>query len=477
MRRLTKSLKYVTALVLLAPLACGSCFGQESLLMSPPATGTLNLLLANRRGFVIAADSRRTQLFPRMHWDDSQKLFRAGPKSALVIAGFATWASQGSPIDVQVASVFREEFADHEWTSGKRLVTDMPGLIRTSVGYELQLFGALLATATPAPPADSLDFQALAAGINKAGKVQIVRFAFRPRVKLWGPFNLAIPSYDMNFTTTVVDHFVGLSAGADTVARAILDGTVETQDSRILNYYRSRSARQLDELSLVAMEGLAIAILAETKRATSYVGGPDQIGVFSRGGSVEWILPQLPTDRQKLRSTILHVGFTYTPDGFTPQEYSEAKGKNMFTAMSISLSQPFEQPFTQVFVGARFRDVSVALDGNVFAGNRFSNVTFKYQGGLFFFGNNTIDSCVLESPPNVIVPSVLGSCTPKQRLSVALDGTIGSPIRAQPKGCVTRNADGRLMIKTKGRQNGQDCKGSRVVVPFYPLGPRPTKQP
>src|SRR5215467_3298248 len=45
-----------------------TCAGQSPVLpdvISPPEGGTLNLLLANRRGYVIAADSRRTRLSPR----------------------------------------------------------------------------------------------------------------------------------------------------------------------------------------------------------------------------------------------------------------------------------------------------------------------------------------------------------------------------------------------------------------------------
>src|SRR5713226_5839041 len=67
------------------------------------SSGTLNLILANRNGFVIAADSRRSD--PRtafncggviQHYcDDSQKLFRTAEKSAMVIAGFAAGGRNG----------------------------------------------------------------------------------------------------------------------------------------------------------------------------------------------------------------------------------------------------------------------------------------------------------------------------------------------------------------------------------------------
>lgn len=479
MQSVTRNLRCVTALVLLEFLTCANCFGQESRSISAPATGTLNLLLANKRGFVMVADSRKTQSSTLLHWDDSQKLFRVGPKSAMLMAGFASYMSQGSPLDVQVAAVFREEFTDRQWKTGKRSVTGLSGLIATTIGYQLQLFGALLATNSPPPPVEQLYFQVIAAEINKRGKIQIVRIGFKPTIRSLGPFNLAAPSYDVNSTTSIVDHFVALSAGIDAVARAILEGTVDSQDSRILNFYRSRSSGQLDELSLGALEGLAIAILEETKRSTPFVGGQNQVAVFDKKGLVTWIMPQLATDRQKLISTMMNIGFTYTRDGlFLLREYLEAKGKHMVTEVSMSLTQPFEIPFTQVFIGSRFRGVSVSLDGNVFAGNRFSQVTFKYQGGpVFFTKTNTIDDCILEAPPNLQIPPELILCRLDLRPSILLEGTIGSPIRAKPEGCVTRDPEGRISIKTKGRQKGKDCKGSRVDVPFYPLGPGPAKQP
>jgi hypothetical protein len=469
--------KHTVVRAVLAVAALGCCCAEQFQSIAPPETGTLNLLLANSKGFVIAADSRRTRLSPLTHWDDSQKLFRIGPHSAMVIAGFASWAAQDSPLDLQVAAVLRDEFMDREWTSGKRSVTDLRGTIGLTVGYQLQLFGALFATARPAPPPEALDFQTLAAGIDKRGRLLVAKSTFTPRSELWGPFNLSVPTYDLTFTSTVVDRFVGLSAGVDTLARNVLDCTAESQNSRIQTYCRLRKEGKLDAMPLDALEGLAAAILAETKRVTPFVGGPDQIGVFSKNGSSKWVLPQLSNDRQKLISTILQLGFTYTPDGrLTHQEYSEARGKHMKGEMRMSLVQPFEQPFTQVFIGARFRGVSVSLDGNVFAGDRFEDVEFEYQGGKFFFADtNLLGRCALTSPPNVEVPAFLASCTPKP--FTGSKPMMGSPMRAEPHGCVTRNAAGRVVIKTKGWQRGQDCKGSVLTVPnILSSGAEPRKQ-
>jgi 20S proteasome alpha/beta subunit len=469
--------KYPAVLLLLGALASGTCSGQESHAGALPETGTLNLLLANRRGFVIAADSRRTQQSSGMHWDDSQKLFRVGPMSALVVAGFASWTANKSPLDVQVASLFREEFADQVWTSGKRPFTEIPSMVNTKVGYELETIGALGVTERPALAPEQLDFRVLAAGFIRS-RVHIVSVNFKPRIQLLGPFDLAAPSYDMLSTTTVADHFVALSAGIDGVARAILDGAVDTRDDRILNYYRCREQKRLDMMSLDSLHDLAVAILEATKRATTYVGGPNQIGVFPIRGRVTWELPEMATDKSQFHSTIVNVGFAYTPNGLTPLEYSLTHGKKVVTNIGVSLVQPFDEPFIQVFVGSWFRDVSVSLDGNAFAGNHFVNVTFKYKGVPFNFpSSNSIAGCILEISTGVPVPPALMPCTVMPQPSVNLDGTIGAPIRAQPKGCVTRKADGRLVVKTKGRQSGKNCKGSGVIVSFQPLGPGAAQKP
>ena len=472
-----RSSNHPAVLILVVALACATCLAQEKSSAGSSYVGTLNLLLANKHGFVIAADSRKTRMSDRRHWDDSQKLFRIGPKSALVVAGFASWAAPGSPLDTQVASFLREELSDPVWRRGKRPVTDLPNMVRANVGYELELFGVLAATDRPAPRPEDLDFQVLAAGVIR-GMVQVVRINFTPRVELLGPLDLATPFYDMQSTSEPIKHFVKCSAGIDAVARAILDGTVETHDERILNYYRSRNLERLDDLSLDSMKNLTLAIFEETERASEYVGGPIQIGIFPEKGPVVWTLPQLATDKTRFRSTALNVGFVYTPDGFTPYEYSLSHGKKMVTEMGMSLVQPFDEPFTQVFVGSWFRDVSVSLDGNAFAGNHFVKTIFEYKGGpLYFPSSNSIDGCTLQAPPEIAIPAMFRTCNRGKQPSVTVGKTLGAPLTAHPKGCVTRKADGRAMVKTKGRQNGKNCEGSGIVVPFQPLGPGPEKNP
>ena len=107
----------------------------------------------------------------------------------------------------------------------------------------------------------------------------------------------------------------------------------------------------------------------------------------------------------------------------------------------------------------------MSLDGNVFAGNQFNHVRFKYKGGPFeWFDNNTLSDCVVEIPTEVALPAQLVSCKREQMTSLDDDGAFGSPVRAQPTGCVKQNAEGKLVLKTDGWDNGKNCKDSGLTV-------------
>jgi hypothetical protein len=149
----------------------------------------------------------------------------------------------------------------------------------------------------------------------------------------------------------------------------------------------------------------------------------------------------------------------------TSQEDPATRGKMAVTMTNLSLYQPFEQPLIQVFIGSWFRDVTVSLDGNVFAGNQFRHVRFKYKGGPFSFINNALSDCVVETPMEVELPAQLVSCKQEQKTSLDPTGCLGAPVWAQPTGCVKRNAEGKLVLRTDGWDNGKDCKDSGLTVP------------
>ena len=66
-------------------------------------------------------------------------------------------------------------------------------------------------------------------------------------------------------------------------------------------------------MTLSQMRDLARVILRETRKFTSLVGGPDQIGVFPAKGQPSFIgLTNLPTDRRLARRFFLNR-LLYTP--------------------------------------------------------------------------------------------------------------------------------------------------------------------
>lgn len=437
-------------------------------------SGTLNLIIANENGFVIAADSRMSRPNPFAYWDNSQKLFRAGPRSAAVISGFASWVAGGTPIDFQVAAALREEFSAPDWIRAKHIGVELPSTLSGRVAEQLTLFGGLLSAEGRRP--DGLTFKLLAAGFDNS-QVKLQRLEFKPKTKVWGPFDIPVPRYEPVSSTEVLSKFGYLTAGIDEIAKAILEGQFTTGDPRILAYYQARSDGTLDAYPLNDLERLATAILDETERATPFVGGPEQIGVFPKHGSVKWHLPDLPNSKQKLKSTALNVGSSYSWDGFPLDEYLLMKGKNSYTEISMSLVQPFDEPFTQVFLGGIIRDVPVTLDGNAFAGSRFINVHFRYGGSSFYFAeSNVLGTCSIELAESVELPpnTKLRRCKIERARASTQTLSVGSRIVARPVGCVYWKHD-RMAIKKTGHQRGFDCKNSRIEVspaigPFQ-LGP------
>jgi hypothetical protein len=428
-----------------------------------PSGGTLNLILANRNGFVIAADSRRTAS-DGQHWDDSQKLFRVGRQSALVIAGFAAASAPGTPLDVQVSALLREHFGQLEQRRIGFDGQDVSGWMRLAMAEELQLVGAVFGTFGKY----DMGMTAIAAGYDDKNKPKIVRFDFNPKLQPFGPGLTMLPLFDTKVTSVEVKGFECVSAGIDSIAKAVIAGTYVSNDPRILRFYAAREQTRLNALPLDALQQLAEAILAETKTNTVLVGGPDQIAIFPRRGKPKWLAPELRSSRQRVLSAVLWLG--------GPSNVRRADGQHYSMATSIfnDLTRPPTEQYTQVFVGGVVQDVDVALDGNIFAGCVFSNVTFKYKGGSFWFGsNNRLQQCEIEIEDGKVLPAdspLVSTCRVIPKAVVQIDPTtVGAPVSAKHVGCVIRTKNGSVKTKTTGKYKGKDCRGSHIEVRFVPI--------
>src|SRR5260370_2467405 len=139
------------------------------------------------------------------------------------------------------------------------------------------------------------------------------------------------------------------------------------------------------------------------------------------------------------------------------------------------LTRPITEQYTQVFVGGAVHDVDVALDGNMFAGFSFSDVTFKYKGGSFWFpNNNRLQGCEIEVEQGKVLPAntpLSSMCRIIPKAVVETDAsTVGAPVRPTHVGCVIPTKNGSVRTKTTGRYKGQDCRRShsqtRMGIPI-----------
>jgi len=74
---------------------------------------------------------------------------------------------------------------------------------------------------------------------------------------------------------------------------------------------------------------------------------------------------------------------------------------------------------------------------------------------------------VCVGPPGLASSPSWGAvfCRREQKASLDDAGDLGAPVWAQPTGCVKRNAEGKLILKTDGWDNGKNCKDSELTVP------------
>jgi len=384
------------------------------------ASGTLNLVLANKNGFVIAADSRMSsdKLFEcesrlQLYCDNSQKLFRTGTNSALAIAGFAV-ERRGTPLDLAVASVLRRRFG----TSG---LADERGTVEFASDWVERALGqALTGVAALHDPAPALPLIATFAGFDEHGSVVIKRLVFAAVWRPTGPRGILTPEFQAESTQETVGKFIFHAEGITSVARAILDGAYKSDDPVIRDYYQKLAGGQRDNVSLQEMRALAQVILRETRNFTSKVGGEDQIGVFPVAGNVEWKLPTLPAQTQLSSNFRLWKG-VLCRNSQPPCTGGESSFFDDF-------QHPIDEPRPEFFLASEFKNVPIALDNNYFVGTCFDGATLKWRGGPFFLRTGGIDGCfkqcTIELPQGGHLPSdseLNGKCRIVERPEVGVD--------------------------------------------------------
>jgi hypothetical protein len=304
--------------------------------------------------------------------------------------------------------------------------------MRLTMAEELQVVGAVFATLGDY----QMDMTAIAAGYDAKDKPKIARFDFKPKLQPFGPDLIMLPVFDTEITSVEVRGFKSATAGIDSIAKAVIAGTYASSDERIMRFYAALERNQLDTLPLEALRQLAEAILAETEKHTVLVGGPNQIAVFPHRGKAKWLAPEMQSSKQRVLRTILWLG------GPSNLRRQDGQHYRMIASVYEDLTCPVTERYTQVFVSGAVHDVDVALDGNIFAGFLFADVTFKYKGGSFWFGdNNRLQRCEIEIEQGKMLPAgtpLASMCRmiPKAVVQTEIS-TVGTPIRPTHVGCIS----------------------------------------
>jgi hypothetical protein len=212
-----------------------------------------------------------------------------------------------------------------------------------------------------------------------------------------------------------------------------------TTDPVIQSYYSKRLDKALlDLMSVKEMQALAKAILNETKKSTDLVGGEDQMGAFPSGGNVEWSMPpNLPTEARLQPRIFRWHSLTCSnaqkpPCGMVPVSFSFGSG------------QIADEVFKKFFLASQFFGIPVALDNNIFVGNKFDQVTFRWRGTPFFMTRNMFNGCVLELPNAVELPpdsELNGKCHVRRTPDVDIFNIVGARPDVTTGPCTKRNPD------------------------------------
>lgn len=437
MRNLRRAVRALTLTVAILAAQTARTRHQEPESSPLAAQGTLNLILANKNGFVIVADSRMSTMNGTLpcnghlqsYCDNSQKLFRTGKNSAMAISGFAV-GKWNTPLDLTVASVLRKRF-------GPEAASKDQDTFRQSMGWtQIQLSQPLREVAALYDPSKTssqdLSLRAIFGGFGIDGAPVLGELRFTGAWQSMGPTNVLVPEYQVASGQAAVTKFSPLTSGITCVADAVLVGIYKTEDPIILTYYQRKKNNQLDEMPLKDMRDLAVVILRETKKFTELVGGEDEIGVFPVKGEVEFTLPKsLPSESSQTARIMIFEN--YHCGNSDPKKWPcESNHATSGVSFIFDSEHPIDERFKKMFLANQFNNqVSVLLDNNLFVANSFDGATLKWQGADFFALRNTFSNCVLElpegaeEPPN---PDLHGKCRLERKRTIQIPrNTVGLP--------------------------------------------------
>lgn len=362
-------------------------------------TGTLNVVLANKKFIVVASDSRRT--IQEGYSDDCKKVFLIGKKRALAIAGFAGASKEikiSKKIIVNFPKILQElinkfkdriDFYDfYEWNNKVLSIgfTDRQGeyFWWQSITGNLHFLADLVFSYKENETLE-LKVVGLHTGYLDNGDIKIEKLEQKPikRIGQWGRTQYLVEKYK---TYRISKDVLWETSGADTYAKSILKNTPEEivaenlesfpKIKYYLDHFDQNPLHAMGKQDLIELSTQIIQFTAKFKKSVGF--NPIQIAVISKEGNSEI------SDHTFFDPELINIS------GISGCIYSE--------------DYSFEGCNYKNFINCVIKNnkIPLPLDYNFFYGTELNNATLEYSGGDIYFGeNNTVKNCRIIIKNNV----------------------------------------------------------------------------
>jgi hypothetical protein len=340
--------------------------------------GTLNLVIGNAKGVVVATDSRATimnqnrKIIGRV--DSSQKLFQITKDIAITIAGYGSATVNAAPeftapaaaiISSYVTQIKKQNRVPSYWEVIEAL-TYLMNFRLTSVASINQLTGLRVDSGT-------YIFRMIVIGRNK-GIIIATKVTLESRV-IQGKGDNYVESNNTKIETTEIkDKFVFKTAGLDRIAINVLGNPDQYMSfPEIRNYADHIKKDGGRNLTISELKDIAETIMDISKKAYEGIGGQTQKAIFEND-SIYLSIPSFQVQKA------LGIRFNLMTGG-------EFRGKgNIFDLGSTIM----------LFISNNFDNTDTKIDNCYYYGNNFHNcVLHVNSGSVFFDKSNKIQECEL----------------------------------------------------------------------------------
>ncbi len=346
--------------------------------------GTVNVVLANAHGVVVLTDSKGSVFDSagrRVDSKEVQKLIRLDDHSVCVIAGFGSGSfSAGLQFNadaIAIISEFRDQLAAKK---GKLSFEEKLRSLAFLIERYIQSYANIREVFQPGLLTEQrLYFSLFLVGIDSDGKMKVGKLEIKAIRRALPNDGTSWEFSESPDVKPVPNKLIyGLGGMWDVGQKIMRDPASYSRNPAVQMYSRAAAADSGASLQLADLKALAHFIGVETAKAhPDDVGGPDQIAVFRKDGTVTIEQRQFPEPEKPMPIAVI-----------TSQTGA---------VLSFGPGGAIVAPRGTAIIWVRNTIVGyqgLLLDGNFFIGNEIRDCSVYYQGGPTVFdpSNKVINS-------------------------------------------------------------------------------------